>query len=49
MLKATQESLDYLLKKLDERKANNENLIKKINQKRNNSLMIDNEDGEVSQ
>lgn len=49
MLKATQESLNYLIQKLNERKANNEILIKKINQKYNDLLMIDMEDKEVSQ
>lgn len=49
MLKSTQESLNYLIQKLDERKANNEILINKINQKHNDLLMIDMEDREVSQ
>lgn len=49
MLKATQESLNYLTQKLDERKANNTILIKQINQKRDNLLMIDIKDREVSQ
>lgn len=49
MLKATQEGLNYLTQKLDERKAYNKIVIKQINQKRDNLLMIDIKDREVSQ
>jgi len=49
MLKAAQESLDCLIQKLNERKAKSEILMKKINQKRSNSLMVDIQDREAAQ
>jgi len=49
MLKAAQESLDCLIQKLNERKAKSEILMKKINQKHSNSLMVDIQDREAAQ
>lgn len=49
MIKAAQESLDSLIQKLNERKSKGEILIKKINQKRNNSLMMYMQDREAAQ
>lgn len=49
MLSAAQESLDSLIQKLNERKAKSELLMKKINKKRNNSLMMDIKDREAAQ
>lgn len=49
MLKVAQESLDCLIQKLNERKARSEMLTKKINQKRNNSLMVDMQNREEAQ
>lgn len=49
MLKAAQESLDCLIEKLNERKVKSEILMKKIDQKRNNSLMMYMQDREAAQ
>lgn len=49
MLNAAQESLDCLRQKLNERKAKSEILMKKINKKRSNSLMMDMQDREAAQ
>lgn len=49
MLKAAQESLDCLIQKLNERKSKSEILMKKINKKRNNSLVMYMQDKEAAQ
>lgn len=49
MLSAAQESLDCLIQKLNERKAKSEILMKKINKKRNNSLLMDMKDKEAAE
>lgn len=49
MLKAAQESLDCLVQKLHERKVKSEAMMKKIDQKRGNSLMMDIQDREAAQ
>lgn len=49
MLKAAQENLDRLIQKLNERKSKSEILTKKIDQKRNNSLMVYMQDKEAAQ
>jgi len=49
MLKAAQDSLDCLIQKLNERKAKSEILMKNINKKHSNSLIMDMQDREAAQ
>lgn len=49
MLKAAQESLECLILKLNERKTKSETMMKRIDKKRGNSLMMDIQDREAAQ